>query len=202
MRILCLDFEGVLSPEFWEKLGTETGVDDFKLKRRDINDYDELMATRLARLKELDIRLQTIESVAESLTPLPGAVELIEWLEHRFQLIILSNTFYEIAAPILRQLHWPTMICHQMEVDASGRILDLIIRQEDSKRCAIKALKSLNMETIAVGDSYSDVSMMAEADAAAFYRPPAKVAAKFSQYPVLEDFEMLKSWLLEIERGN
>lgn len=199
MKVLCLDLEGVLVPEVWVNFAEAVGIDDFKLTTRDLDDYDELMRFRLKKLDEHNLKLADIGAVIEGMEPLPGAREFVEWLGPHYQLVILSDTFYEFATPMMRQLGWPTLFCHRLDVASDGRILNYHLRQKDPKRQAVKAIKSLNFKTVAVGDSYNDVSMFAEADAAAFFRPAAAVAAKFSQYPVMPDYEALKAWLMDLE---
>lgn len=198
MKALCLDLEGVLVPEVWINFAKATGIEAFKLTTRDVDNYDELMRHRLKTLDEHGLKLPDIEKVIDGMEPLPGASDFVQWLAPRYQLVILSDTYYEFAAPMMRKLGWPTLFCHQLKVAPDGRILDYNLRQKNPKKQAVKAIKSINFKTIAAGDSYNDVDMLAEADAAAFFRPAPEVAARFSQYPVLLDYEAFKVWLTEL----
>ncbi|MEJ2044491.1 MAG: bifunctional phosphoserine phosphatase/homoserine phosphotransferase ThrH [Reinekea sp.] len=196
MELACLDLEGVLIPEIWIAFAEKTGIDELKATTRDIPDYDVLMKQRLSILKEHGLGLPQIQEVIATLSPLPGAREFIEWLRERFQVVILSDTFYEFAAPLMRQLGYPTLLCHKLEVADNGEITDYILRQKDPKRTSIKAFHSLNYRCIAAGDSYNDTTMLGEADAGILFSAPANVIAEFPQFPAVNGYEDLDFYLL------
>ncbi len=192
MELACLDLEGVLIPEIWIKFAEKTGIEALKATTRDIPDYDELMTMRLAELDKHKLGLNEIQEVISTLSPLDGAVEFVNWLRERFQVIILSDTFYEFAGPLMKQLGYPTLLCHKLTVDASGRVTDYNIRQANPKRQSIVALKSLYYRTIAAGDSYNDTTMLAEADAGILFKAPDNVISEFPQYPAVHTYDDLK----------
>ncbi|RLA35431.1 MAG: bifunctional phosphoserine phosphatase/homoserine phosphotransferase ThrH, partial [Gammaproteobacteria bacterium] len=191
MEIACLDLEGVLVPEIWINVAERTGIDALRATTRDIPDYDELMRQRLGLLDEHGLTLSCIQEVIAGLGPFDGAIEFTNWLRERFQLVILSDTFYEFAAPLMRQLGWPTLLCHRLDSDASGRITGYRLRQVDPKRQAVQALQALNYRVIAAGDSYNDTTMLSQADAGIFFSPPDNVVAEFPQFPVTRDYDQL-----------
>ena len=192
MELACLDLEGVLIPEIWIAFAEKTGIDELKATTRDIPDYDVLMRQRLKILAEHGLGLPQIEEVISTLSPLPGAIEFVDWLRERFQVIILSDTFYEFAGPLMKQLGYPTLFCHKLETDASGKVTDYHIRQPNPKRQSIVAFKSLYYRTIAAGDSYNDTTMLAEADAGILFKSPQNVIEEFPQYPAVHTYEDLK----------
>lgn len=192
MELACLDLEGVLVPEIWIKFSEKTGIDALKATTRDIPDYDELMTMRLAELAKHKLGLNEIQEVISTLSPLEGAVEFVDWLRERFQVIILSDTFYEFAGPLMKQLGYPTLLCHKLTVDESGRVINYNIRQANPKRQSIVALKSLYYRTIAAGDSYNDTTMLAEADAGILFHAPQNVIDEFPQFPAVHTYEDLK----------
>jgi phosphoserine/homoserine phosphotransferase len=198
MKIACLDLEGVLVPEIWINVAERTGIEQLRLTTRDIPDYDELMTHRLGVLDQHGIKLSEIQSVIADMGPLAGANEFIDWLRERFQVIILSDTFYEFGMPLMRQLDWPTLFCHQLAIDGD-RITDYRLRQPDQKRAAVKAFHALNFKVIAAGDSYNDTSMLAEADAGILYRPPQNVIDEFPQFPVTREYDELKAAFLRAD---
>ncbi len=193
MEIACLDLEGVLIPEVWINVAERTGIEALRVTTRDIPDYDVLMKQRLALLEQHDLRLTDIQAVIDGMGPLEGAVEFLDWLKERFQVVILSDTFYEFAAPLMRQLGWPTLLCHNLEVDSEGRVRNYRLRQNDPKRRAVQALHGLNFRVIATGDSYNDITMLAEADAGILFRPPQNVIDEFPQFPVARSFDDLRA---------
>ena len=192
MEIACLDLEGVLIPEIWINFAKRTGIDELKATTRDIPDYDVLMKQRLRILEQHKLGLPDIQEVIDGMGPLEGAREFLDWLRERFQVIILSDTFYEFAAPLMRQLGHPTLLCHKLSVDESGAVRDYHIRQKDPKRASVKALHTLNYRIIAAGDSYNDTSMLAEADRGILFRPPQNVIDEFPQYPVVNDYQQFR----------
>ena len=193
MEIACLDLEGVLIPEVWINFAERTGIDALRATTRDIPDYDQLMTQRLEILREHNLGLNEIQEVIDGMDPLPGAGEALDWLRQRFQVVILSDTFYEFAEPFMRKLGWPTILCHKLEVDGDGMITDYKIRQPDPKRASVKAFHSLNFRCIATGDSYNDTTMLSEADAGILFRPPPNVIDEFPQFPVAREYEELQA---------
>lgn len=192
MEIACLDLEGVLIPEIWIKFAEKTGINELRATTRDIPDYDELMQMRLGVLEKHKLGLNEIQSVIATLKPLDGAQEFIEWLKARFQVVILSDTFYEFAGPLMAQLGYPTLLCHKLTVDESGFVKNYNLRQVNPKRQAICAFKTLYYRTIAAGDSYNDTTMLAEADAGILFHAPQNVIDEFPQYPAVHTYEDLK----------
>ncbi|GIX30714.1 MAG: phosphoserine phosphatase ThrH [Porticoccaceae bacterium] len=196
MEIACLDLEGVLVPEIWVAFAEKTGIEALRLTTRDVPDYDELMRHRLRVLDEHRLGLAQIQEVVATLQPLPGAGEFLDWLRERFQVVILSDTFYEFSQPLMRQLGFPTLLCHRLEVDERGRVTGYRLRQPNPKRQAVVAFKSIYYRVIAAGDSYNDTTMLAEADAGILFRAPPKVVAEFPQYPAVDSYEALKDAFL------
>lgn len=193
MEIACLDLEGVLVPEIWINVAKRTGIEALKATTRDIPDYDVLMKQRLAILKQHNLGLPDIQAVIADMGPMEGALEFVDWLRERFQVVILSDTFYEFAQPLMRQLGWPALLCHRLEVNAQGQVTDYILRQKDPKREAVKAFHALNYRVIAAGDSYNDTSMLSEAEAGILFKAPPNVIAEFPQFPAVHSYEELKA---------
>lgn len=193
MDIACLDLEGVLVPEIWIGVAERTGIDELKATTRDIPDYDVLMQQRLAILQRNGLGLGDIQSVISEMTPLDGAVEFLDWLRGHFQVAILSDTFYEFAMPLMRQLGYPTLLCNRLTTDSDGRVTDYVLRQTDQKRQAVRAFHSMNYRVVASGDSYNDTGMLDEADSGILFRPPDNVIAEFPQYPVTRSYNELRS---------
>jgi phosphoserine/homoserine phosphotransferase len=193
MEIACLDLEGVLVPEIWIEFAQKTGIEELKATTRDIPDYDVLMKQRLRILDEHNLKIQDIQEVIATLKPLEGAVEFVNWLRERFQVIILSDTFYEFSQPLMRQLGFPTLFCHRLITDETGRVVDYKLRQADPKRQSIRALQTIYYRTIAAGDSYNDTTMLAEADAGILFHAPQNVIDEFPQFPAVHTYEDLKN---------
>ena len=193
MQIVCLDLEGVLDPEIWIAFSQRTGIAEFSRTTRDEPDYDKLMRFRLALLRQHGLKLADIQAVVGSMSPMEGARDFLDELRTRFQVIILSDTFYEFADPLMRQLGRPTLFCHRLETDAEGFVSQYKLRQPDQKRHAVNALKSLNYQVIAAGDSYNDTGMLGAADAGFFIHPPPGIVAQFPQYPVNSSYAELKA---------
>ncbi|HCK82091.1 MAG TPA: bifunctional phosphoserine phosphatase/homoserine phosphotransferase ThrH [Candidatus Competibacter sp.] len=191
MELACLDLEGVLVPEIWINVADRTGIEALRLTTRDIPDYDRLMRRRLALLDQHGLKLSDIQRVIADMGPLEGARDFLDWLRERFQLIILSDTFYEFALPLMRQLGWPTLFCHRLEV-VDDRIVNYVLRQADSKRQAVRAFHRLNFRVVAAGDSYNDTAMLAEAETGILFRPPQNVIDEFPQFPVARSFDALR----------
>ncbi|WP_428607907.1 bifunctional phosphoserine phosphatase/homoserine phosphotransferase ThrH [Sedimenticola sp.] len=193
----CLDLEGVLIPEIWINFAERTGIDELKATTRDIPDYDVLMRQRLQILKQHNLGLADIQEVIAGMSPLEGAREFLDWLRERFQVVILSDTFYEFAAPMMRQLGYPTLLCHKLGVDSDGMVEAYHLRQKDPKRQAVKAFHGLNFRVIAAGDSYNDTTMLAEADKGILFRPPQNVIDEFPQFPVVTDYSAFRDAFMQ-----
>jgi phosphoserine/homoserine phosphotransferase len=193
VELACLDLEGVLIPEIWIKFAERTGIEELKATTRDIPDYDVLMKQRLRILEENKLGLNEIQEVIAGLEPLEGAKDFVDWLRERFQVVILSDTFYEFAQPLMRQLGFPTLLCHRLQVEDDGRVSDYLLRQVDPKRQSIKAFHSLNYRCIAAGDSYNDTTMLSEADAGILFKAPDNVIAEFPQFPAVHTYDDLKN---------
>jgi len=197
VELACLDLEGVLIPEIWIAFAERTGIDELRATTRDIPDYNVLMKQRLDLLDQHKLKIDDIQEVIAGLAPLPGAIDFINWLRERFQVIILSDTFYEFSQPLMRQLGWPTLFCHRLVTDDSGRVVDYKLRQEDPKRASVKALHSLNYRVIAAGDSYNDTTMLGEADVGFLIHAPQNVIDEFPQFKAVDTLEALKVAFLE-----
>lgn len=202
MELACLDLEGVLIPEIWVNFADKTGITELRATTRDIPDYDVLMRQRLRILDEHGYGLPDIEAVINTLSPLPGAREFLDWLRERFQVVILSDTYYEFAMPLMRQLGYPTLLCHKLQVNEHGKVTDYILRQKDPKRMSVKALHSLNYRIIATGDSYNDTTMLSEADAGILFSAPDNVKKEFPQFPAVETYEDLKKEFIKASNRN
>jgi phosphoserine/homoserine phosphotransferase len=190
--LACLDLEGVLVPEIWIDFAEQTGIEKLRLTTRDIPDYDELMRGRLKILDENNLKLADIQEVIQKIKPLEGAYDFLGWLKSEFQVIILSDTFYQFAGPLMAQLDYPTLFCHELIVDEEGRISNYRLRQADGKTKAVAALQSLNFQVVAAGDSYNDTGMLKQADAGIFFRPPESITKEFPQFPVTHQYEEMK----------
>lgn len=192
MEIACLDLEGVLVPEIWIGFAEKTGIDELRATTRDIPDYDVLMKQRLRILDQHNLGLDDIQEVIASMAPMPGAREFLDWLRERFQVVILSDTFYEFSLPLMAQLGYPTLFCHRLEANEQGRIVDYAIRLKDHKRQSVIAFHELNYRVIAAGDSYNDTNMLGEADAGILFKAPDNVIDEFPQFPSVEEYDELK----------
>lgn len=193
MQVVCLDLEGVLVPEIWIAFAERTGIAAFRRTTRDEPDYDKLMAFRLALLRERGLKLADIQAVIAGMAPMDGALAFLDALRTRYQVIILSDTFYEFAGPLMAQLGRPTLFCHRLLTDADGFVAAYRLRQPNPKSNAVQALKALNFQVIAAGDSYNDTGMLAAADAGFFIHPPAGIAAQFPQFPVNHSYAELRA---------
>ncbi len=197
MQLACLDLEGVLIPEIWIGVAERTGIDDLRATTREIPDYDVLMRQRLRILDEHGIGIDQFQAVIGEMRPLEGARDFLLWLKERFQVVILSDTFYEFATPLMRRLDYPTLFCHKLSIEENGRIADYHLRQADQKRESVRAFHRLNFKVIAAGDSYNDTTMLGEADRGILFRPPQNVIDEFPQFPVTRDYDELKRAFLE-----
>jgi phosphoserine/homoserine phosphotransferase len=197
VELACLDLEGVLVPEIWIAFAERTGIDELRATTRDIPDYDVLMKQRLGLLDQHNLKIGDIQAVIATLEPLPGAIDFVDWLRERFQVIILSDTFYEFSEPLMRQLKWPTLFCHRLVTDDAGRVVDYKLRQKDPKRASVQALHSLNYRVIAAGDSYNDTTMLGEADVGFLIHAPQNVIDEFPQFKPVNTLEELKLAFVE-----
>ena len=202
MEIACLDLEGVLVPEIWIAFAEKTGIEELKKTTRDEPDYDVLMKYRLDLLRQHGLGLNEIQEVISTLSPLDGAVDFVDWLRERFQVVILSDTFYEFASPLMKQLGYPTLLCHKLEVDDHGNVVNYHLRQANPKRQAIVGFKSMYYRTIAAGDSYNDTTMLAEADAGILFHAPDNVIREFPQFPAVQTFSDLKREFVRASNRN
>lgn len=191
--IACLDLEGVLVPEIWINVADKTGIAELRLTTRDIPDYDVLMKRRLKILDQHHLKLQDIQEVIATMSPLEGAQDFLHWLQSEFQVIILSDTFYQFAAPLMKQLHYPTLFCHSLKVEKSGKITDYQLRMKDQKREAVKKLKDLNFKIASAGDSYNDIGMLEASDVGILFCPPEKIVSEYPNFQVTQDYGQLKS---------
>ncbi len=188
MQIVCLDLEGVLVPEIWIAFSERTGIPELRRTTRDEPDYDKLMRFRLDLLRRHRLGLPDIQKVIGGLGPMPGAKDFLDALRTRYQVLILSDTFYDFAMPLMAQLGMPTLFCHRLETDASGFLVGYRLRMPDQKRASVRALRGLAFQVIAAGDSYNDTAMLAEAHAGILFRPPQNVIDEFPQFPVVRDY--------------
>ena len=193
MYIVCADLEGVFIPEIWINVAKKTGIEELKLTTRDIPDYDVLMTRRLAILKEHHLKINDITDVIATMDPLPGAVEFLDWVRSRTQLIIVSDTFSQFAGPLMIKLGRPTLFCNSLVIEKDGTVSNYTLRQSDGKKKVAAALKSLNFRIIAVGDSYNDINMLKEADKGILFRPPRNVVEEFPELPVTTEYSELKT---------
>lgn len=200
MELACLDLEGVLIPEIWIAFAEKTGIEELRATTRDIPDYDVLMRQRLRLLDQHGYGLPQIQEVIGGLDPLPGAREFLDWLRERFQVVILSDTFYEFAMPLMRKLGYPTLLCHRLEVAEDGRITNYVLRQRDPKRQSVRAFQLLNYRVIAAGDSYNDTTMLGQADQGILFHAPQNVIDEFPQFPAVHDFGALKQAFIDASR--
>lgn len=193
MWIVCADLEGVFVPEVWINFAKKTGIDALKLTTRDIKDYDELMRYRLKILDEHNLKIQDIQEVIATMKPLDGALEFTRWLRSVTRFAIVSDTFVEFAKPLMEQLENPFLLCHSLEIDATGRVVDYKLRQPDPKRRTVEAFQSLKYKVLAFGDSYNDIPMVESADVGILYCPPDNVVRDYPQFPVARNLQELKA---------
>ena len=198
MYIFCSDLEGVLVPEIWINVAKQTGIDELRLTTRDISDYNVLMNRRLEILKQHGITINDIRKVISLLEPLPGALDFLNWLHGRVQLIIVSDTFREFADPLLEKMGWPVLFCHNLSIDREGNITGFNLRQSDAKRKVTGALQNLNFKVIAVGDSYNDISMLRKAEHGILFQPPRNVIDDNKDIRVVNSYSQLRNAISEI----
>jgi len=191
--LIAMDMEGVFTPEIWIAVAEKTGIEKLRLTTRDIPDYDQLMRGRIAILREHGLKLCDIQNVIATLDPLPGAIEFTDWVRERLALVILTDSFYQFVAPLKAKLHHPTIFCNTLVVDENDNVVDYCLRQQDGKKHAAIAFKSLGFRVIGVGDSYNDINMLLQADHGILFRPSANVAAEFPQFPAIREYSDLKT---------
>jgi phosphoserine / homoserine phosphotransferase len=198
VHIVCLDMEGVLVPEIWIEFAQRTGIPELRRTTRDEPDYDKLMKYRLDILARNKLGLRDIQAVIAEMGPMEGCKEFLDALRVDYQVVILSDTFYEFAKPLMAQMGQPTLFCHSLEADEHGMLVNYHLRMPDQKRAAVKAFKGLNFKVIAAGDSYNDTAMLGEAHAGILMHPPENVVREFPQYPVVRTYADLRA---EIDRA-
>jgi phosphoserine/homoserine phosphotransferase len=203
MYIVCSDLEGVLVPEVWINVARWTGIDELKLTTRDISDYNALMKRRLEILTQHGITINDIQKVISLLELMPGALDFINWLHGRVQMVVVSDTFREFADPLLEKMGWPVLFCHHLTIDKDGNITDFNLRQTDAKKKVVEALQNLNFKVIAIGDSYNDISMLRRAEYGILYQPPPNVSNDNQDIRAVNSYSQLKHLVSEIlERDN
>ena len=193
MQLVCLDLEGVLVPEIWIEFAERTGIPELRRTTRDEPDYDKLMKFRLNLLRQHKLGLRDIREVISGTRPMAGAKEFLDTLRRDFQVIILSDTFYEFAMPLMAQLGMPTLMCHKLEADANGMLVNYHLRMPNQKMEAVRRFKEINFKVIAAGDSYNDTAMLTEADAGILFCPPQNVINEFPQFPVTRNYAELRA---------
>ena len=191
--IACLDLEGVLIPEIWIEFSLRTGIEELQATTRDISDYSELMRMRLDVCAKNNLCIGDIQKVIAEMSPLTGAKEFLDKLRQKCQVIILSDTFYQFAQPLMEQLGHPTLFCHNLDIDENGRINDFLLRMDDQKRHAVKAFKLLGFRTLSAGDSYNDISMLKESDRGVLFCPPQNVIDEYPEFEVSTNYNELET---------
>ena len=199
MNIVCCDLEGVFVPEIWINVAEKTGIDALRLTTRDISDYDVLMKKRLAILDENQLKLSDIQAVIAQMAPLTGALDFLNQLRSKTQVIIVSDTFDQFAGPLMEKLGRPTLFCNTLIIDTDDRIVDYKLRQPDGKKHVAIALKNLNFNVYAMGDSYNDISMLEQADAGFLFRPPENVIQEYPNFPVCHDYADIEALLKQLK---
>ena len=195
MHIVCSDLEGVFVPEIWINVAEKTGIEELRLTTRDISDYDVLMKKRLAILKENNLKLKDIQKVIAGMDPLPEALDFLNWMRARTQVVIVSDTYVQFMGSLMKKLGYPTLFCHTLEIGEDGSVTGYRLRQKDGKRKTVQALKTLNYNIIAMGDSYNDITMLKEADQGVLFCPPANVVEDYPDLPVAESYDQIKEIL-------
>lgn len=198
LNVLCLDLEGVLVPEIWRAVARRTGVDALNATTRDIPVYDDLMRMRLDVLAEHDIALSTIREVIGALEVLPGAREFLCWARARFQVAVLSDTFYDFAMPLMAKLGYPLLLCHRLTV-SGDRITGYALRQIDPKRQAVRGFQSMNYRVLAAGDSFNDIGMLQQADVGVFVNAPDAVRERYPGFAAVAGLPALRQRLAALD---
>ena len=199
MQLVCLDLEGVLVPEIWIEFAERSGIPELRRTTRDEPNYDTLMKYRLDILAKKGLGLPDIQQVIAAMGPMPGAKDFLDALREDYQVIILSDTFYEFAMPLMRQLGMPTLFCHKLEANDKGILVNYHLRMPNQKKEAVQRFKEINFKVIAAGDSYNDTAMLGEAHAGILFHPPENVIREFPQFPVSMNYAELRA---EIDRAS
>ena len=202
MYVICSDLEGVFVPEIWINVSKHTGIEELRLTTRDISDYDVLMKRRLELLRQHKLTLRDVQRVISQLTPLPGAIEFVDWLRSCAQLIVVSDTFREFADPLLSQLGRPTLFCHHLTTDSEGNITNYNLRQKDAKRKVAESLQSLNYKVIGIGDSYNDLNMLRQAELGILFNAPQNIIDENSDLLVVKSYDSLKDIIVKLIDGE
>ena len=196
MEHICLDLEGVLVPEIWAEVAKHTGEDKFKLTTQDLKDYSELMDMRMDLVKSLKISMKDINAIVDSMEPFEGAIEFLDWVRDNFQLTIVSDSFYELAWPLIRKLGTPSINCHYLDIE-DGELVGYKLRQSNNKQKVVQALKEMKFKVFASGDSYNDIQMLQEADLGVFFQAPKHIREEFKEIDGVESHADLKNLLIE-----
>ena len=201
-NIVTIDLEGCLVPEIWVEFAKETGIKDFEVTTAHIPKYEDLMKYRLKLLTQHGIRIQKIQEVISRMEPLPGAVEFLTWLRKNMQCIILSDTFYELANPLMQKLHYPSLFCHNLILNNDGTIKGYKLRVNNPKKKMVRSLQKNGFYVIAIGDSFNDTTMLKQADTAFFFRAKEKVLSYLTTIPNVEEYSELKKLLQKYSYKN
>ena len=200
MYVICLDLESVLIPEIWVIISEATGIRDLQLTTRDVPNYEVLMKQRLQVLSTCNLTLKNIQKIVETIKPFDGAITFLNWVRKHFPTIILTDSFYEFVSPLIEKLAYPTLFSNSLEVDKRGLIKNYELRQQDGKVKAVKALKTLSFQIIAIGDSYNDIDMLQEAEIGILFKPSKNIQKEFPNFPVVENYNELKSQLIQYSK--
>jgi len=191
MEYVCLDLEGVLIPEIWSEVAKFTGEEKFNLTTQDIKNYSTLMDMRIKLVNSIDLSMKDISQVVEGMEPFEGAKEFIDWARDNFQVTIISDSFYQMAWPLIRKLGTPPIICHHLEIE-ENKLKGYKLRQEENKKRVVQALKGLKYKVFASGDSYNDIGMLTEADLGVFFKAPKHIRAEYDNIQCVESHAELK----------
>ncbi len=202
MYIFCADMEGIFTPEIWINVAEITGIEELSLTTRDISNYDVLMKKRLAILNKNKLTLKDIQAVIATMEPLEGAIDFLDWLRARGQIIIVSDTYVEFAGPLIEKLGWPTLFCNTLTIGSDGMIADYNLRQNDGKQKVVLALQSLDYKVIAIGDSYNDITMLTAAEHAILFCPPDNVKEEYSEFPTAFTYDELKDRIQQLMENS
>jgi len=196
MEIVCLDMEGTLTPEIWEQVALNTGIDDLGRTTRDIPDYGELMRYRIKIMKDNGIKIDDIQKASNQLDLLPGALDFINEIRENFQIVILSDTFHQVASPLMKKLGHPLLLCHNLSIDTDGNIVDFNLRADKAKKQAIEAFNAMGYRCFAAGDSHNDIQMFEVAEQGFFINAPEKISSSYPHIPAYNNYSDLKEALL------
>jgi phosphoserine/homoserine phosphotransferase len=199
---LAIDLEGILLPEIWIAVSERTGIAQLRLTTRDIDDYDKLMTMRLGILKENRLGLRDIQDVIAQMEVLPGAAEWLTWARATLPVIIITDSYYELVAPFMSKLNFPTVYAHQLEVNDAGMLINYHLRTINGKRKTLEGLRELGFRTMAVGDSYNDIGMLQAADQGVLFHPSAKVQAEYPNFPVALSYGAMQQAVEQFVAGQ